>query len=74
MLGHIILSDNHLMIKVNSQAYGTLFIEADDESASMLQGHLSDLVEGYVVETTDTTKDNIKVNTWKFHIESFETD
>ena len=75
MIGTIILDDNQLMIRVIDPVYGKLILMPDFESRKLIDAsHVVDDVEGYIVKFTDTLPESgIKVNTWHFHIESFET-
>ena len=64
------------MIRVVDPMYGKLILLPDMESRGLIDArHIVDDVEGYIVKFNDTIPETgIKVNTWHFHIESFETD
>jgi hypothetical protein len=76
MKGTIIKEDNQLMIRIIDETYGKLVLIPDKESRGIIDArHIVDEVEGYIVKFIDTVPETtIKVNTWQFHIESFETD
>lgn len=76
MIGTIIKEDSQLMVRVVDPMFGRLILQPDMESRGLINtNHIADNVEGYIVKFTDTIPETgIKVNTWHFHIESFETD
>lgn len=76
MIGTIITQDNELAVRVMDEQFGKLILLPDTESKPLINAsHIASDVEGHIVKFFDVVPEtNIKVNTWRFHIESFETD